>query len=414
MRAFILILTMVFTFQSEARMEVLFHPHDPTLEKIASWISEAKHSVDIAMYSMDTSERSPIIKMLHSPAVQERIQNKTLQIRLIFEGYGTALENAERMAALESLGIDVRFLGKSVKMHHKFAVIDAGGSFGRVITGSANWSLSSYRNYNENILFMDNENEATFRFHQEFSRLWAAAKEYGVSTSYNPVIVDPQEQDHIEVYFNSPRRIGPKGEEESHLTSQVVRLIQSSQSEIAVATTRIRITAILDAVKEAAARGVRVKILISQDDFADLDKRADWLYGNPLIEVRVKFYSLRISDYMYFQMHNKFMISDQNTVLTGSFNWSNSSENSHIENLVELQKTNSNDVISKYNSEFESLWNMNRLGIDEIRQTMQQAVDQGQNPKCGFVPTAFKVEEIKDLLKRFPKCGGATTSDLTL
>ncbi len=46
-----------------------------------------------------------------------------------------------------------------LKVHHKFAVIDSALSTHRVITGSANWSLSSYHNYNENIVFFDQEPE---------------------------------------------------------------------------------------------------------------------------------------------------------------------------------------------------------------------------------------------------------------
>ncbi len=100
------------------------------------------------------------------------------------------------------------------------------------------------------------------------------------------------------------------------------------------------------------------------------------------------------------------MIVDQETVLTGSFNWSNSSENSHIENLVELQKTTYAAVIVDYRKEFKSLLDMNRPAMGEIEKTMQEAVSQGRNPKCGFTPTVFTVEEIKSLLKQYPRCGG--------
>ena len=153
MKTLIIALSLVVASFAQAKVEVLFHPHDPTLEQISQWIMEAESTVDIAMYNMETGSSSPVIQALKSPDVQARLHSGQLQMRLLFEGYGTPEENSKKMAALEELGLDVRFLGKVVKVHHKFAVMDAGLRNHRVVTGSANWSLSSYRNYNENILF---------------------------------------------------------------------------------------------------------------------------------------------------------------------------------------------------------------------------------------------------------------------
>lgn len=129
---------LAFSSMANAKVEVLFHPHDPTLEKIATWIEEAQQQVDIAMYNMDTSDGSPVIKMLKSETVRTRIEKRELQIRVLFEGFGTDAENAVKMQALEDLGIDARYLGRSVKVHHKFAAIDTRLVNERVISGSAN------------------------------------------------------------------------------------------------------------------------------------------------------------------------------------------------------------------------------------------------------------------------------------
>lgn len=393
---------MLFCSLTHAKVEVLFHPHDPTLEKIGEWIQAAEHTVDIAMYNMDVTDGSPVIKALKSPAVKQRIESGDLKIRLIYEGYDTKAKNAERMTAIEDLGIDVRYLGKAAKVHHKFAVIDSA----RVISGSANWSMSSYRNYNENILFFENEQEANYRFHQEFSQLWSRAKEHGRQGEYEERTIAPVDRDDFSVHFNSPRILKENGREKIQLTEQIVRLIDEAQARVDVATTRIRLQPVLEAVHRAAKRGVQLRILLSQDDYHDLYLRAQWLFNVPGIQLRVKFYNLKVANYMFFQMHNKFLIVDAQTVGTGSFNWSESSENGHIENLIELRGSIAGEVMKTFEEEFAMLWDLGRTELADLQARLQEAKNAGISPKCAFKPMALEVPEIKKLLSLGSKCGG--------
>lgn len=399
MKSLFALFFVLFTLQAQAKVEVLFHPHDPTLEKIAQWISEAQGTVDIAMYNMETSQSSPVIQELSSPRTQQRIQNGQLQIRLIFEGYATPEENAKKMAELENLGIDVRYLGKSVKVHHKFAVIDSASNTSRVITGSANWSLSSYRNYNENIVFFDGESEVTGRYQHEFNRLWMNAKEFGQRHKSQIVELEYDAQDDIEVFFNSPRTLDKKSDEPANLTEQVVRLIEGAQNNLKIATTRVRLQPVVEALSAAADRGVQIRLLISQDDFMDIGRRAKYLLNHPNLQVRVKFYNLDVSEYMAFQMHNKFMIVDDETVLTGSFNWSESSEKSHIENLVELRGHVAQDVLPTYDQEFENLWTMGRSQLQPLIGNLKGS----RQTSCEISPVALSVPEVRLLLKFAPE-----------
>ena len=52
-------------------------------------------------------------------------------------------------------------------------------------------------------------------------------------------------------------------------------------------------------------------------------------------------------------MHHKFVILDQRTVLTGSYNWTFESEDENQENLVILADPYS---VEAYTHEFEALW----------------------------------------------------------
>lgn len=401
MRSVLFLAFTTLTLSAEARIQVLFHPHDPTLEAIAGCISDAKSTIDIAMYNMDTTSASPVMQILQSPEVQKRIRSGELKIRMILELYGTPDENAKKRQVVEDLGIDVRDLGKSVKVHHKFAVIDAGGDLDRVITGSANWSLSSYRNYNENILFFTQEPEATSRYQYEFNRLWAASKEFGANLGHSDVEVpNYQEQNDIEIYFNSPKTIDKTSQETSYITGEIVRLIDSAQDHIEIATTRIRLTPVMTAMLRAAQRGVKIQALISQDDFMDLGRRAKYLLNNKNIELRIKFYNLNVGAYITYQMHNKFMIVDGQTILTGSFNWSDSSENKHIENVIELSGKAAQSVLPNYAQEFATLWD---LGRDEYAPLLK-ALQAGQHPACAIPQMALSQAEIRQLLNLGRNC----------
>lgn len=400
------------SLQAEAKIEVLFHPTDPTLEKVAEWFDAAHGQIDISMYSMDTTAGSPVMKKLMEPAMQARLKSGELSIRMIFEGYGTKPENEKKMADLEAVGIDARFMKSGKMVHHKFAVIDPGASDARLITGSANWSASSYRGYDENMLFMEQEPEAIVSFETEFTSLWDSAEEYGVTLKHSARATPsvPSGLDHMDVFFNSMRVLFKQDTPETYLASHVERLIANAKSEVLIATTRIRLESLLGAVKSAAARGVKVKILISQDDYHDLYKRADSLFNQPNLELRIKFYNLKPSQYITYQMHNKFLIVDREEIGTGSYNWSDSSENGHVENFIELKSSGARDVMSSYLARFEMLWDRGRAEFPAYTESLTQKKARGELPACGFAPTSLSYEEVRALLKLAPKCGATSAA----
>jgi len=56
-------------------------------------------------------------------------------------------------------------------------------------------------------------------------------------------------------------------------------------------------------------------------------------------------------------MHNKIAIIDHRIVLTGSFNWTGTAENNNNENLVVMHSV---EVASRYESEFQKIWNQSQ------------------------------------------------------
>jgi phosphatidylserine/phosphatidylglycerophosphate/cardiolipin synthase-like enzyme len=389
-----------------AKTEVLFHPTDPTLEKIASWVQEAHHSIDIAMYNMETGLSSPVIAAFMSPEVQSKLVSGELQVRVLFQGYGTPEENAKKMADLEALGLDVRAVGPGRDVHHKFALIDSATQTPRVISGSANWSMNSYRNYDENILFFDDEDNITAQFQVEFERLWNHSVEFGRAYEHPALqVVAPVVDDQVVTFFNSPRFIERSRASENFLSRQIADAIDQAQSEILIASTRVRLKNILASLKAAADRGVQIKILLSQDDYSDLWKRADPLLTHPHIQTRIKFYNLKVSQYLTYQMHNKFILIDNSTMFTGSFNWSDSSETNYIENLMRFRGQAAQEILPAYTSRFEMIWERGRVQLPAFIEELTADRAQQILPSCGFAPISLTAEEVAQIRRLAPKCG---------
>ena len=420
-----------------ANVTTMFHPFDPTLNEIANYILEAEDTIDMALYNIDTSKTNPVIQALSSDDVQRRIKNKSLNIRIIFEGYSSKEKKIAKMEKLEKLGVDARYLGMSRKMHHKFATIDSSGDHPVLITGSANWSLSSRRNYNENILYFDGKPGITMAFQNQFDLLWSKSKEFGFSNQrLNFQNVNPHRSAEMEegfkVFFNTENlKVTKRGftkdskKEGYVLTRQIVDLINNAETSIEIATTRIKLRPIYEALKSAAARGVKIDLLVTQGEYLPsyfrknkklkectdiyVDKcstsqnfsifleREDY-EGKENVSVRLKYFDLRKDLYLQKQMHSKYIITDDKNLITGSFNWSVSAEYNHFENIILVNGDKQPEVLESFNMDFDRLWGMKRSSLKEFMNKLENNVAKKNKIACGFAPMALSFKEIDSML----------------
>ncbi len=411
----------------------MFHPYDPTLNEIANYILNAEESVDMALYNIDTTRTNPVIQAISSPEIQERIKSQDLSIRIIFEGYSTKEKNHKKMSELEALGIDAKYLGMSRKMHHKFATIDSRSQRPVLITGSANWSLSSRRNYNENILYFENKPGITAAFQNQFDLLWSKAKEFGRATSEpKRGFLKTDVERGFSVFFNTQNlKVTKRGfskdstKEGYVLTRQIVNLINNANSSIEIATTRIKLRPIYEALKSAAARGVKIDVLVTMGEYSPsyfrnrskmkectdiyADKcstsqnfsiflqREDYP-GKENVNVRIKYFDLRKDSYLQKQMHSKYLITDNKTLITGSFNWSVSAEYNHFENIIRVEGQENPEILKSFNSDFDRMWDMNRSNLDSFTKNLEEKVRSKEKINCSFEPMALSFNEIDYLL----------------
>jgi phosphatidylserine/phosphatidylglycerophosphate/cardiolipin synthase-like enzyme len=140
--------------------------------------------------------------------------------------------------------------------------------------------------------------------------LWLALALAGCERKYLP--------GSIEVYFS------PKG----GCTEAVVREIDAARSTILVQAYSFTSKPIAEALRNAHQRGVQVQVLLDRSNESDRYSGADFIRdaGIPLG-----------IDAEHAIAHNKIMILDDKTVVTGSFNFTKQAEASNAENLLILQ-----------------------------------------------------------------------------
>lgn len=111
-------------------------------------------------------------------------------------------------------------------------------------------------------------------------------------------------------------------------TDAIVREIDAARSTILVQAYSFTSKPIAEALRNAHQRGVRVQVLLDRSNESDRYSGADFIRdaGIPLG-----------IDAEHAISHNKIMIFDDKTVLTGSFNFSKQAETSNAENILILQ-----------------------------------------------------------------------------
>ena len=320
-------------------------------------------------------------------------------------------------ARLEDAGIEVRWVNKI--MHHKFAIIDGpqqsrfiSDSF-QLITGSGNWSYSAATKYDENTLFFQDDDRLGYAFQAEFNLLW----ENGRAVIWNESIesiphisIEPRDilgAQGSEVFFTSDNfrayesnAYGPTftldGTRDT-VVSEIVARIDEAQRSIKIASGHMRSRAILDAIlnKKREIPDISIQVYLDgqeyisrwyhQEQLNDLEEclrdastdtddrdecmRHGYYFSYALvdagIDTRFKYYSYRWHYSYAEQMHHKYLLIDDQYLMTGSYNFSNNAEYNTFENMIVLDAEVDPVTVMAYRRNHEIMWgqigpNLNR------------------------------------------------------
>jgi phosphatidylserine/phosphatidylglycerophosphate/cardiolipin synthase-like enzyme len=135
----------------------------------------------------------------------------------------------------------------------------------------------------------------------------------------------------------------------------IMRLLHEASSSIDGALYRFNHPGLAQTLEEAVHRGLHVRLLVDGNKYKESRTTQELLSG-AIIPFRLGFGRQGRGS----KMHHKFVILDQQTVLTGSYNWTLESEDENHENLLILRDPYS---VEAYAQEFEALWS--GTGLDE-------------------------------------------------
>jgi len=139
--------------------------------------------------------------------------------------------------------------------------------------------------------------------------------------SYSPYIVLADQYratGSIDVYFS------PKG----GATEAIVREIHSAKSEILVQAYSFTSTSIAKALTDAKKRGIKIEVVLDKSQRREKYTSADFV-AHAGIPTYI--------DSKHAIAHNKIIIIDRSTLITGSFNFTKAAEEKNAENLMILK-----------------------------------------------------------------------------
>lgn len=124
----------------------------------------------------------------------------------------------------------------------------------------------------------------------------------------------------------------------------IIQQIQSAVSNLQICVFTISDDVISDSILVAHKKGLNIRIITDNDK--SLDEGSD-------IEAIAKAGIAVKMDRTSNHMHHKFMVADNKTVLTGSYNWTRSAAKFNHENIL---LTNDGSVVKSFLKEFDQLW----------------------------------------------------------
>lgn len=289
-------------------------------KEILSNINSATKSIDIAIYGYS---RVPKIESALKSAL-----SRGVKIRLVYdidsEGKNIYPDTSAIASIITENNTDAKSIYSKNIMHNKFYIFD-----NRItITGSANLSHTDMSGFNSNSIVVIDSEEVASIYKQEFEQMYNGKfhREKQIFRK-NEVKLSGIS---MKIFF-SPQ--------DKTVTNALLPLINNAKSYIYIPIFVLTEKQIAESLIKAKNRGVDVKIIIDALSASNKHSKHETLRANGVL-VKTETYAGK--------MHSKSMIIDDEYVVVGSMNFSNSGNNYNDENLVLIKDKN----IAKFYKEF--------------------------------------------------------------
>jgi phosphatidylserine/phosphatidylglycerophosphate/cardiolipin synthase-like enzyme len=286
---------------------------------LAQAINGARGTLDIAAFEFNNPVLTTAVLDAHRRGVT---------VRMVTDNEHGLEDDDSTIPQFVAAGIPVVDDSRTALMHNKFMIID--GSV--VWTGSWNYTINdTYRNNNNAIALRSRR--AVQSYQAEFNEMFER-KDFGPRSSIGNGANFNQDGTPIRVLF-AP---------EDDVVGAITQTLSAADTSIRFMTFSFTVDSIAQVIQSRAAAGVQVQGIFettgSETAFSEL--RPLFCAGLPVRQ-----------DGNGYILHHKVFIVDDDTVITGSFNISDSATRSNDENLVVIQDA---VLAAQYIAEFNRRW----------------------------------------------------------
>ncbi|HBA60128.1 MAG TPA: hypothetical protein DCZ92_04805 [Elusimicrobia bacterium] len=311
----------------------IFTEEERMSPSLVTAIDRTKSTLDVALYNLQFDDT--IQAMLRARA-------RGVKVRMIFDYDHVYPKAGKQIQDVINSGIETRVMkgrGGSGSMHCKYAIFDAT----LLETGSANWSnLAEAASY-ENMIFTVDPHIVS-GYGANYDWMWAQAKPAGQPDAPAAKPSAPPADPKPSVQFNGVTLPNYIFSPRAGTTAAMVKAIDAARREVDVAMFAFTSRPLMDALNRAAARGLKVKVLLypkSNFPFREEAKKN---------RISVRYKAGRTENGI---MHNKFAVLDDALLINGSFNWSATAEDINTENTI---FTVVPEYVKPFKAEFEKLY----------------------------------------------------------
>ena len=292
-------------------------------------INSANKSIDMAIYGWANIEKVN--------TALKNAQNRGVKIRIVYDtktkGENYYIETEDFLLQYPEKRSD--FIPNkpnltNALMHNKFAIFDEQV----VYTGSMNFSTTGFSGFNHNNVVIINSKQIANLYEKEFEQMYAG--------KFHTLKSKTSQNQHIKLgiaevsVFFSPQ--------DKALSTNLVPLINNSKKYIYLPSFLFTHPKLTEALKQAHSRGVDVKMII---DATNTSSR-----HSAFKELRQFGIPIKVENYAG-KMHAKVMIIDDEYLVLGSTNFSNSAEVRNDENMLVIKSPRTARLYREY---FEYFW----------------------------------------------------------
>lgn len=290
-------------YESKRNIQVYFCSRDQCEKRMLEFLKDANSSVHCAFFD------------LNLPNIKEQLKESP-EMKLVIDIQN--IEDAKELNPVSNFGYQL--------MHNKFCIVDRK----KVLTGSFNPTERDNFYNNNNILIIESKTLAE-NYEDEFDELYNSIFSGGEKVKYTNIFMGNTE---VENYFCP----------EDDCSEKVLLALKKAQRNIYFMTFSFTDDKIGELLTEKWTNGVEIKGVFEKTQLNNYSEYQKLLEKG--VDIKV--------DSNSYNMHHKVFIIDNNTVITGSYNPTESGDKRNDENILIIHDI---EISKRFLEEFENVWN---------------------------------------------------------